>query len=590
LKNLRIRLKLLCGFMVVALITGVVGAIGITELSVMASDNEKSRLINDNGLRVGDAAKNLQAQRAAYRGAALDVSLDMFDEARQELDLLEELDAGFEACLSDFDRNFLTEKGREHAGIVKSAYAEYKAARERFTDAVKLDDLGHVMPYLRELIPLAKVVADDLNALVDYVHDTTAGIADASGEAAKLYSAVMLAAVLAGVAAAVLMGFYIAALIAGPTRRLAAAADLLAAGDTNIDIAVDSRDEIGKLAASFKKITAAAAEQARVLGLAAEGDYREMAPVRSGEDIINRSINALISRSSEVLLEIRRTAAQVSNAATQISGSAQSLASGASEQAASLQQFSSSIETVLNGAEKNMEQSGAAYGEVLSAKKHMEESERSMDAMTDAMNEISRSSDDIGKIIKVIDDIAFQTNILALNAAVEAARAGEHGKGFAVVADEVRNLASKSAEAARETSALIEGSGARVAEGSSIVGVAAENMRAVGKVAEDNAVTLQSISTMSKEQVSSISEINTGLGQISAVVQSTSAAAEESAAAAQEMSAQAAMLEKMLEGFKLSEGGPNERPGVEPEKRGSGMSGEKFAAVAAIGIEGFDRY
>jgi methyl-accepting chemotaxis protein len=376
---------------------------------------------------------------------------------------------------------------------------------------------------------------------------------------------------------------------------MAEAAAAIAAGDTEVAVSAAGKDEIGALADAFQKMIAAIKEQAGILSLVADGDYRSSIRVRSDKDIMNRSINTVIEKNNKMLLEIKEASAQVSAGAGQIATGAQSLASGSSEQAATLEEFSASISEVLSRSEENTEKAQEAFDDVQLAGKHMAASMGSMNSMTEAMQDINESSNNIAKVIKVIDDIAFQTNILALNAAVEAARAGQHGKGFAVVADEVRNLASKSAEAAKETAVLIESSTQKVTEGNSIAARTSESLMSVDEIAGKNAVSMQAISDASRRQSQSISEITKGMNQISDVVQANSATAEESAAAAQELSAQANMLENILSQFRLREGvnassAPAGSFGVPQSALGGSQSYNRVPEIDLGGAGGFDKY
>ncbi len=313
----------------------------------------------------------------------------------------------------------------------------------------------------------------------------------------------------------ILGAIFIAGTISRPIRRSVSYADKLAEGDLTFEVDdkdLRGSDELGVLARSFKKIS----------------------------DNMN-----------EVLFSISTAAEQVSGGAKQIADSSMSLSQGATEQASSLEQLSASIEEISVQTNRNAEDAknadkiaGEACGNANKGSKRMED-------LLGAMSDINASSNSISRIIRVIDDIAFQTNILALNAAVEAARAGQYGKGFAVVAEEVRNLAARSANAAKETTALIEGSIANVENGAKIAQETAEALKSIVAGIEEVALLVKDIATASNEQATGISQVTLGISQVSTVVQANSAVSEESAASSEEMSAQARLLNEQIQMFKL---------------------------------------
>jgi len=259
--------------------------------------------------------------------------------------------------------------------------------------------------------------------------------------------------------------------------------------------------------------------------------------------LVVTGLNRVLRRVSSSLGE---GAEQVVSAAGQVSGSSQSLAEGASEQAASLEETSSSLEEMASMTKRNSENAQKANDLAKQARTAADKGVGDMQTMSSAMEAIKVSSDDIAKIIKTIDEIAFQTNILALNAAVEAARAGEAGMGFAVVADEVRNLAQRSAQAAKETAGKIEGAIAKTAQGVDISGkVAATLNEIVTKVRQVDELVAE-VAGASREQTQGITQINTAVGQMDKVTQSNAANAEESAAAAEELNAQATTMKESV--------------------------------------------
>ncbi|WKY45042.1 methyl-accepting chemotaxis protein [Eubacteriaceae bacterium ES2] len=266
---------------------------------------------------------------------------------------------------------------------------------------------------------------------------------------------------------------------------------------------------------------------------------------------IKQSLNDITDRLNSTMTDINRAASQVQVGAYQIADGSQALAQGSTEQASSIQELTASIEEVSEATMKNAIHASEANDVALRVHRSAQMGNEQMQELLTAMIELNEASNDISKIIKVIDDIAFQTNILALNAAVEAARAGQHGKGFAVVAEEVRTLAARSAEAAKETTDLIERSVEKAKAGSKIANYTAESLNEILISVEKVTDLAGKIAWASNHQKKEIAQISQGIEQVSTVIQTNSATAEESAAASQELSEQAAQLKKMVDTFQL---------------------------------------
>ena len=279
------------------------------------------------------------------------------------------------------------------------------------------------------------------------------------------------------------------------------------------------------------------------------GDYKGES--KELKDAINQTIDSL----NDILSNVRNTVDEVTRGAMQVSDASTALSQGATQQAASLEEITSSMSEIGSQTRHNAENSNMANALSVEARDSAEKGYKEMMLLNDAMTEISESSKNISKIIKVIDEIAFQTNLLALNAAVEAARAGRHGKGFAVVAEEVRNLAARSATAAKETAELIENSIKTVERGTDLTMKTGDALEEIKNSSVKVADIIGEITTSSNEQAQGISQINEGLTQIDKVTQTNTASAEQSASAAEELSGQAGMLRELVTRFKLADGG-----------------------------------
>ncbi len=331
-------------------------------------------------------------------------------------------------------------------------------------------------------------------------------------------------------------------------------------GDSRLDRLRTRRDEIGMIAATTARVSCllqnAVTDVDRTLSRMADGDLTSDAAQDASLYIgdfssLSNSLDTIREKLDKLLGNVANVSRQVTAGAEQLSSGAQTLAQGSTEQAGTVEMLSATVEEISGHVGENAKRALQANTQAEQTAKMMEKSKEEMDRMIVAMDEINDASGEISKIIKTIEDIAFQTNILALNASVEAARAGEAGKGFSVVANEVRNLAGKSAEASQSTAALIEKSVHAVDKGTEIARAAAASLEQIVSMSKTNATLIQAISDASAEQAGAVSHVSQGLEQISSVVQTNSSMAEENAASSRELSGQAQILRKFITQFKL---------------------------------------
>lgn len=565
-KNMKIGTKLMAFMVILEFLIGVIAYYGISVVkendatyeAIMGEDVMSSSNAYEMGMHFNDARVNML------------LGLNAQDPAKVQM-----FTAAMEKDLNNAEENLKKLQESAHSDAAKAAVASvtnnYNTFRQDTMAVLKAKQAGQVQSPEAQAAASAKFakLEGDIAKQVEEIADMGYSNAQSRDKAATeemnsdVRNIILIALFLMAISS--VGGFMFNQDVKKRLVQLGQSADRIAEGDLATEVVTSTGDELGDVAASF--------------------------------EIMRQRVH-------KVLLEINQGADQVAAGARNVSDASVALSQGASQQAASVEQLSASIAEIASQTASNAQNAEKANDLTVGTKEKAQLGNEEMQAMLTAMEEINASSANISKIIKVIDEIAFQTNILALNAAVEAARAGQHGKGFAVVAEEVRNLAARSAKAAKETTDMIEGSMEKVETGREIAHKTAEALNAIVGDVSSVADIVANIAKASNEQKLALEQINQGVQQVSQVVQANSSTSEEAATASQNLNQQADIMRANVGKFRLSNNGGSfyggngssaiqkpdltsagRQPAVVPAK-----PGVKPRTIALTDDEGFGKY
>ncbi len=562
MKNLSINMKLIVGFgiVLVMLVTmGLLSYINMSNISTQVELYGNYTVPNAGHIRV------LQVNMQGILYELLEAIHEEDPKAAQEaLDAAAAYGKEIVTELDMYQNNQRDDAQNAAFANLKTTITEAAAARGEIAKLIVDHSVDNSQVALtlykteyRPRIDQAMAILNTFSSMEAQNESNQMAVADAAVSTSTI---VVISVTLISLLITILVVAFIRKSILTPVNEIVDVYDEMSKGNMKVDITYQSQDEMGMMAQSIKKtntlFTSYIRDISEKLGQMSHGDMRvhvDMDYVGDFADI-KQAIQNTAAALNHTLVTINTAAEQVSTGAAQVASGAQALASGSTEQAASVEELTVTAGKIAEQATENSKNVKMATQYVEQASTGVKTGNEHMEQLIGAMSDIGSASSQITNITKVIEDIAFQTNILALNATIEAARAGNAGKGFAVVADEVRNLAAKSAEAAKQTAELIKASVATVSKGTQITTQTAQILQEVGEKAQLANDSIVRIDQASIDQAAAIAQIKQGLSQVSAVVQTNAATAEENSATSEEMSAQAATLREEVGRFKLDSG------------------------------------
>ena len=554
-KNMSIKKSLLVGFG-----TTIIVSVAIIIAAVILMNSQRNaytnildqyagstNLANECRIYYNIAARNLRDAALSGNTSSIDTANSRISQLEGVISQLNELypDTADKTLLTNFTTNV-------QEWMVEAKNIGEVARTDRATAATMIVDI---------CTPKLDATATAGNALADELAKEEANIIEQQHRTSNIATIIIVVVLVVATVIVIIMAASIIKSITEPSQQVHDSLVGFSQGNLNIPVTFTGKNELGEMCEALRTsqqvLHSVITDISDTTKQMAKGNFDVELTATFPGDLapIQTSVNQFVTRMSDTITNITQSATQVSSGSEQVSNSSQSLAQGATEQASAVEELAATINDISVSSKQTAASAEEARESVGQAGAQVDASNEYVKQLNIAMTNISNSSEEIGKIIATIENIAFQTNILALNAAVEAARAGSAGKGFAVVADEVRNLASKSDEAAKATKDLIENSINAVHEGAQVVDKVTESLERTTTLTSSVVSLMDQVTSAVENQTTAISQITEGIDQISAVVQTNSATSEECAAASEELSSQANIMHQLMSEFKVGSRG-----------------------------------